>query len=79
MGESDERAAYRAALVEFLETHKADLDEDSQRRLRTQPAAYSGLVKMLKHKASWKMLQNCMILWVKHDAESLCPITAVSD
>ena len=32
LGESDERAAYRAALVEFLEAHKADLDEDSQRR-----------------------------------------------
>ena len=37
LGESDERAAYRAALVEFLETHKADLDEDSQRRLSTNP------------------------------------------
>ena len=37
LGESDERAAYRAALVEFLEAHKADLDEDSQRRLSTNP------------------------------------------
>src|SRR5690606_11228815 len=37
LGESDERAAYRAALVEFLESHKADLDEDSQRRLTTNP------------------------------------------
>ncbi len=36
-GESDERANYRAALVEFLESHKADLDEDSQRRLGTNP------------------------------------------
>ena len=35
LGESDERAAYRAALVDFLEAHKADLDEDSQRRLTT--------------------------------------------
>ena len=37
LGESDERANYRAALVEFLEAHKADLDEDSQRRLTTNP------------------------------------------
>lgn len=37
LGESDERAAYRAALVKFLESHKADLDEDSQRRLTTNP------------------------------------------
>ena len=37
LGESDERAAYRAALVEFLESHKADMDEDSQRRLTTNP------------------------------------------
>ena len=37
LGESDERANYRAALVDFLESHKADLDEDSQRRLGTNP------------------------------------------
>lgn len=37
LGESDERAAYRAALVEFLTEHKAQLDEDSQRRLVTNP------------------------------------------
>ena len=37
LGESDERAEYRAALVEFLTTHKDELDEDSQRRLTTNP------------------------------------------
>jgi len=37
LGESDERANYRAALVEFLQAHKTDLDEDSQRRLTTNP------------------------------------------
>lgn len=37
LGESDERAEYRAALVEFLTAHQADLDEDSQRRLSTNP------------------------------------------
>ncbi|MDR0234700.1 histidine--tRNA ligase [Acinetobacter sp.] len=37
LGESDERAEYRAALVEFLNAHQTDLDEDSQRRLTTNP------------------------------------------
>ena len=37
LGESAERAEFRAALVEFLTSHKADLDEDSQRRLETNP------------------------------------------
>ncbi len=37
LGESAERAEYRAALVDFLTVHKADLDEDSQRRLDTNP------------------------------------------
>lgn len=37
LGEMDERAAYRAALVEFLSQHKDALDEDSQRRLSTNP------------------------------------------
>ncbi|MCX5467852.1 histidine--tRNA ligase [Acinetobacter nematophilus] len=37
LGESDERAEYRAALVEFLTAHQAELDEDSQRRLTTNP------------------------------------------
>lgn len=37
LGEIDERAAYRAALVEFLQAHKDELDEDSQRRLSTNP------------------------------------------
>lgn len=37
LGESDERAEYRTALVEFLTQHKHELDEDSQRRLSTNP------------------------------------------
>ncbi|TCM63228.1 histidyl-tRNA synthetase [Acinetobacter calcoaceticus] len=37
LGELDERAAYRTALVEFLTQHQAQLDEDSQRRLSTNP------------------------------------------
>ena len=37
LGEIDERAEYRAALVKFLTQHKDALDEDSQRRLTTNP------------------------------------------
>lgn len=37
LGEIDERAVYRTALVEFLTQHKEALDEDSQRRLGTNP------------------------------------------
>ncbi|WP_445114963.1 histidine--tRNA ligase [Acinetobacter sp. WZC-1] len=37
LGEPDERAAYRTALVDFLMIHKNELDEDSQRRLSTNP------------------------------------------
>lgn len=37
LGESDERLAFRTALIEYLTAHKDDLDEDSQRRLTTNP------------------------------------------
>jgi histidyl-tRNA synthetase len=37
LGESDERAQYRQALVDYLTAHKEALDEDSQRRLSTNP------------------------------------------
>ena len=37
LGTADERADYRQALVEYLDAYKADLDEDSQRRLTSNP------------------------------------------
>ncbi len=37
LGESESRGHYRAALVEYLSSHKDQLDEDSQRRLGTNP------------------------------------------
>ncbi|WP_345850807.1 histidine--tRNA ligase [Shewanella algae] len=37
LGDSDERAAYREALVAFLKQHKDKLDEDSQRRMYSNP------------------------------------------
>ncbi|MGR0278322.1 histidine--tRNA ligase [Marinomonas dokdonensis] len=37
IGLASERETYKAALVEYLTTYKDDLDEDSQRRLTTNP------------------------------------------
>ncbi|MCD8547299.1 MAG: histidine--tRNA ligase [Aeromonadaceae bacterium] len=37
LGSSEERAAYRTALVAFLEQHKEQLDEDCQRRMYSNP------------------------------------------
>lgn len=37
IGNSEARASYRSALVEYLEQHVDSLDEDSQRRLGTNP------------------------------------------
>lgn len=37
LGQSEERAAHRAALIAYLEQHKAILDEDGLRRMYTNP------------------------------------------
>ncbi len=37
LGAADERAAHRTALVEYFTQHESQLDEDSQRRLHTNP------------------------------------------
>ena len=37
LGSSAERAAYRGSLVKYLEAHQGGLDDDSRRRLRTNP------------------------------------------
>ena len=37
LGQADERQAHRAALVAFFQDHAAQLDEDSQRRLHSNP------------------------------------------
>ena len=37
LGNREERAAHRAALVEYLTRHEDKLDEDSKRRLKTNP------------------------------------------
>ena len=54
LGETDERGEYRAALVEFLNQHKDALDEDSQRRLSTNPLR----ILDSKSESTQKILEN---------------------
>ncbi len=37
LGQADERAAHRAALIQYLEQHKDVLDDEAQRRMYTNP------------------------------------------
>ncbi len=37
IGDADERSAHRAALVDYFGAHRSSLDEDSQRRLQSNP------------------------------------------
>ena len=37
LGQPEERAAHRAALIKYFEAHQDQLDEDAQRRLHTNP------------------------------------------
>ncbi len=37
LGSADDRARYRAALLDYLERHRQHLDEDSQRRMASNP------------------------------------------
>ena len=54
LGTSEDRKIYRAALVEYLTKHHDELDEDSQRRLQTNPmrildSKNSDVQKVLQH------------------------------
>jgi len=40
LGSAAERAAYRRSLVVYLQSVEEDLDEDSKRRLRTNPLRF---------------------------------------
>ena len=67
LGESDERAQYRTALVDFLTAHKAQLDEDSQRRLATNPLR----ILDSKDAATQKILEHAPTLHDLMGAETM--------
>ncbi|MEK6805104.1 MAG: histidine--tRNA ligase [Pseudomonadota bacterium] len=66
LGGPDTRAAYRAALVAFLEKHEAHLDADSQRRLRSNP------LRVLDSKvpATQAVVKDAPVITEHLDAES---------
>ena len=68
LGETDERTEYRNALVAFLNEHKDVLDEDSQRRLTTNPLR----ILDSKIESTQKILENAPKLhdFLKEDSLS---------
>ncbi|MEB3804862.1 histidine--tRNA ligase [Acinetobacter pittii] len=68
LGEKDERTEYRNALVAFLNEHKDALDEDSQRRLTTNPLR----ILDSKIESTQKILENAPKLYdfLKEDSLS---------
>ena len=68
LGETNERTEYRNALVAFLNEHKDALDEDSQRRLTTNPLR----ILDSKIESTQKILENAPKLhdFLKEDSLS---------
>ncbi len=58
LGDADARVSYRQALVNYLNIHRSVLDEDSQRRLDSNPLR----VLDSKHPATQEVLNNAPIL-----------------
>ncbi|WP_288396777.1 histidine--tRNA ligase [uncultured Acinetobacter sp.] len=75
LGEMDERAEYRAALVDFLNQHKDALDEDSQRRLGTNPLR----ILDSKIESTQKILENAPKLHDFLKEESLAHFEQLQD
>ncbi|MEQ9465525.1 MAG: histidine--tRNA ligase [Haliea sp.] len=66
IGSSAARQAYREALVDYLSGHREDLDEDSQRRLQSNPLR----ILDSKHPGTREVLANAPVLTEYLDAES---------
>ena len=58
LGDSESRAKYKQALVDYLESHKDKLDADSQRRLTTNPLR----ILDSKENATQALLDNAPVL-----------------
>lgn len=66
IGNGSARQAYRAALVDYLADHREVLDEDSQRRLQSNPLR----ILDSKHPATREILAGAPVLTDYLDAES---------
>ena len=66
LGTAEERAAYRQSLVQYLDLYKDDLDEDSQRRLTSNPLR----ILDSKNTQTQSILENAPVLGDFLGAES---------
>ncbi len=66
LGTANERGAYRQALVAYLDAYKSDLDEDSQRRLTSNPLR----ILDSKNPQTQSLLENAPVLGDFLGAES---------
>ncbi|NYT46243.1 histidine--tRNA ligase [Alcaligenaceae bacterium] len=73
LGQADERAAHRNALIQYLEQHTAVLDEEAKRRMHTNPLR----VLDTKNPAMQEMANNAPRLFDFLGAESLAHFDAV--
>ena len=76
LGTSEDRKIYRAALVEYLTKHHDELDEDSQRRLQTNPmrildSKNSDVQKVLQHAPT---LSDFIDDESRHHFDALCEV-----
>lgn len=75
IGSLEARRAYREALVDYLEQHRDALDEDSQRRLETNPLR----ILDSKNPATQALLDEAPALGDYLDAESRADFTRVKE
>ena len=75
LGSSAARAAYRERLVAYLTTRQGELDEDSQRRLQTNPLR----ILDSKHPAMQSVIAEAPSLLDHLDAESQAHFAALQD
>jgi len=66
LGSPEARSAYRALLVEYLEQHRGELDEDSERRLESNPLR----ILDSKNERTQQILAGAPMLHEHLDAES---------
>ncbi len=75
IGSLDSRRRYRSALVEYLSQHVAQLDEDSQRRLESNPLR----ILDSKHPATQALLDSAPVMSDYLDSESKEDFTTLCD
>src|SRR3546814_16275899 len=73
LGQADERAAHRAALIVYLERNSSVLDDDARRRMHTNPLR----ILDTKNPDMQELADNAPRLWDFLGAGSLAPFDGV--